>query len=227
MKASKRMKEVRAKVDPKKIYTLDEAVKLVKETSTLKFDPTVELHANLGIDPKKGDQLVRGSVVLPHGSGKKFRVAAFVPENKAKEAKAAGADIVGGEELIEEIKKTNKCDFDVAVTTPDMMKSLAAVARILGQKGLMPNPKTGTIGPDVAKMVEELKKGKVSFKNDANASLHLAVGKASLDEKQLKENLETFLDALKKSKPPTLKKTFIRQLFLSSTMGPSIKVKAN
>lgn len=223
-KLSKRLQAARAKLEPGKLYKIEEAIRLVKETSQVKFDASVELHANLGIDTKKGDQLVRGSVALPHGSGQIVRVAAFVPEALAKVAKEAGADVVGGEELMEEIKKTGKCDFDIAVTVPEMMKSLAGIARILGQKGLMPNPKTGTIGPDVKKMVSELKKGKVSYKNDSHANIHLTIGKVSYDEKILLENFQAVFDSLKKSKPSGVKGTFIKTMTLTSSMGPGIKL---
>lgn len=227
MKIGKRLKNFKAKIENGKAYSMEEAIKLVKETAPLKFDATIEAHANLGIDPKKGDQIVRASVDLPHGSGKKVRIAAFVSDADAKKAKDAGADVVGGEALIEEIKKTGKCDFDIAVTVPDMMKSLAAIARVLGQKGLMPNPKTGTIGTDIVKMIEELKKGKVSFKNDDTANVHLALGKSSYSEEQLKENFLAFVDALKKAKPQNMKGTYIKSVYLSSTMGPGIKVSVN
>lgn len=226
-KTGKRLKEAKGKIDKNNVYPAEEAIKLVKETSSVKFDASVEVHAKLGIDPKKGDQIVRDSVVLPHGSGKKVRIAAFVAENMAKEAKAAGADVVGGEELINEIKKTSKTDFDIAVTTPDMMPKLAVIAKVLGQKGLMPNPKTGTIGPDVKKMVEELKAGKVSYKNDATSNIHLIIGKTSFDEAKLLENFKTFLDSVKKAKPQSLKGTYIRSMHLSSSMGPSVKVEIN
>lgn len=226
-KLSKRLKEAKSKIESDKTYSIEEAVKLVKETSVVKFDASVEVHANLGIDPKKGDQIVRASVTMPHGTGKTVRVAAFVPENRVKEAKDAGADVAGGEELINEIKKTSKTDFDIAVTIPEMMPKLAVIAKVLGQKGLMPNPKTGTISPDLAKMVGELKKGKVSYKNDATSNIHLTIGKVSFDEAKLLENFNTFLDSLKKSKPQSMKGTFIKSLFLSSSMGPSIKVSVN
>lgn len=227
MKIGKRLKNFKAKIENGKAYSMEEAIKLVKETAPLKFDATIEAHANLGIDPKKGDQIVRASVDLPHGSGKKVRIAAFVSDADTKKAKDAGADVVGGEALIEEIKKTGKCDFDIAVTVPDMMKSLAAIARVLGQKGLMPNPKTGTIGTDIVKMIEELKKGKVSFKNDDTSNVHLALGKASYTEDQLKENFLAFVDALKKAKPQNMKGTYIKSVHLSSTMGPGVKVSVN
>lgn len=223
-KIGKRLKAAKAKVEAGKLYKIDEAIKLVKETSGVKFDASVELHAHLSIDASKGDQLVRGSVSLPHGSGKTIRVAAFVPEALLKEAKAAGADVVGGDELIEEIKKTGKCDFDIAVTVPEMMKNMAAVARILGQKGLMPNPKTGTIGPDVTKMVSELKKGRVSYKNDNQGNVHLTIGKVSFDDKVLLENFQAVFDSLKKSKPVGVKGAFIKTVTLTSSMGPGIKL---
>lgn len=226
-KLSKRFKEIITKVDKNKVYSPEEAIKLVKETGKLKFDASVEVHANLGIDPKKGDQIVRNSVALPHGTGKTIKVAAFVADDKAKDAKEAGADLVGADDLIESIKKTNKTDFDIAVTTPDMMPKLAAIAKILGQKGLMPNPKTGTIGPDIKKMIAELKQGKVSYKNDDTANVHLAIGKISFADEALLENFKAFLESLKKSKPQTMKGTFIKSLYMSSSMGPSVKVSIN
>lgn len=226
-KISKRLKEAKSKIEKEKVYDIAEAIKIIKETSKVKFDAAVEVHAKLGIDPKKGDQIIRGSVVLPNGTGKTIKLAAFVSDDKAKEAKDAGADVVGGEELIEEIKKTSKTDFDIAVTTPEMMPKLAVIARVLGQKGLMPNPKTGTIGPDLAKMIGELKKGKVSYKNDDTANVHLMIGRVSFDDKKLVENFETFFDSLKKNKPQAVKGSYIKTLFLSSSMGPSVKLQIN
>ncbi len=223
-KTSKRLKEARAKIDNTKTYTAEEAIALVKETSKVKFDASVEVHSRLGIDPKKGEQIVRGSMVLPHGTGKVLKIAAFVSDDKVKEAKDAGADVIGDEDLIAKIKKTGKTDFDIAITTPDMMKKLAAIARVLGQKGLMPNPKTGTIGPDIKKMIGELKKGKISYKNDTSSNIHLSIGKISFEDKQLLENFETFIDSLKKAKPQGIKGTYIKSLYMTSSMGPSIKV---
>ena len=178
----------------------------------------------MGIDPKKGDQIIRGAIVLPHGTGKVLKIAAFVPEGKIKEAKQAGADLAGGDELINEIKKTGKCDFDLAVATPEIMKNLAVIARTLGQKGLMPNPKMGTIDSDLKKMIGELKKGKVSYKNDDTANVHLLIGKVSFGEKELLENFQTFFDALKKSKPQSAKGVFFKSIHLASSMGPSVKI---
>lgn len=221
---SKRMKTLRAKVDPNKVYSLDEAIKLAKETSGVKFDASVEVHANLGIDPKKGEQQIRSTVVLPHGTGKTKKVAAFVTPEKEKEAKDAGADFVYGEEQIKKIKDTGKIEFEVAVTTPDMMSKLAAIAKILGPKGLMPNPKTETVGPNIKKMIEELKRGKITFKNDDTSNVHQLLGKVSFSEDQLKENFIAFMDALKKAKPGTSKGTYIKSLTLCTSMGPAIRV---
>lgn len=223
---SKRMKALRAKVEKNKTYSLDEAVKLLSETSGVKFDATVEIHANLGINTKKSEQQVRATVVLPHGTGKTKTIAAFVSAEKEKEAKEAGADFVYGEEEIKKIKDTGKIPFEIAITTPDMMSKLASIAKVLGPKGLMPNPKTDTVGPNIKKMIEELKKGKVTFKNDDNGNVHQAVGKISFGEEHLKENITTFLDALKKAKPATAKGTFLQSLTLCSTMGPAIKINA-
>lgn len=222
---SKRMEDLKTKVDAEKTYTLDEAIALVKETSTVKFDASVELHARLGIDPKKTDQQIRSTVVLPHGTGKTKKVAAFVGPNDEADAKAAGADLICGEEEINVIKTTGKIDFDIAVATPEMMPKLAPAARVLGPKGIMPNPKTGTVDKNVTKMIEELKKGKVSFKNDATANIHQLVGKISFDDNKLKENIKVFLEALTKAKPQGTKGTYIKGLYLTSSMGPSIKLE--
>lgn len=214
-----------ALVDKKKTYTLDEAIALVKKTSGVKFDASVEVHANLGIDPSKGEQQIRATAALPHGTGKSKKLAAFVGPNDEKDAKEAGADFVYGEEDIKKIKDTGKIAFDIAVATPEMMPKMAVAAKILGPKGLMPNPKTDTVGKDVKKMIQELKKGKAAFKNDDTGNVHQAIGKVSFTEAQLKENFTAFLDALKKAKPSSSKGTYIKSLFLTSSMGPSIKVE--
>lgn len=220
------MDDLKTKVDKTKVYGLAEAIALVKETSTVKFDASVEVHACLGINPKKGDQQIRATVVLPHGTGKTRSVAAFVGPNDEAAAKAAGADFVYGEEEIKEIKDTGKVAFDIAVATPEMMPKLAVAARVLGPKGLMPNPKTDTVGKDLDKMIGDLKKGKAAFKNDDTANVHQAVGKVSFSDEQLKENIEAFLDALKKVKPNSAKGAYIKALYLTSSMGPSVRVEA-
>lgn len=227
MPRGKKYLEVKKLIDSKKLYTPEEAIDLIKKTKTVKFDPTLELHLKLGIDPTKGEQLVRITLTLPHGSGKSKRVAAFVAPGKEKEATDAGADIVGGEELIAEIAKTQKINFDIAVATPDMMPKLAKVAKILGPKGIMPNPKTETVGPNVKRMVEELKRGKLMIKNDDGANLHAALGKLGSTKEQLLENLHAVLEAVKRAKPATAKGVYIQNAVLTSTMGPAIRIQAN
>lgn len=224
MPRSKRYTELKKLIDPKKLYTPEEAIAIAKKTSTTKFVPSIEAHFNLGIDVKKGDQQVRSTILFPHSIGKTKKVIAFVPPNKEQDAKDAGADIVGGEELVAELASSGKINFDVAIATPDMMPKLAKIAKLLGPIGLMPNPKTDTVGPNVKKMVEDVKKGKVAFKNDATGNLHQAIGKASLDEKQLLENLMVLVEAVKKTKPSSSKGTFIKSLTVTSTMGPGISV---
>ena len=225
MKKSKSNK-LEVKIDSTKSYTPEESINILKQGSKAKFDETVELHIRLGIDPKKGDQQIRGTMILPHGSGKIAKVAVFAEEAAAKDAKAAGADLVGGEELIAEIKKTGKIEFDVAVATPDMMKHLAKIAKVLGPRGLMPSPKNETVTHDVKKIVSELKKGKVAFKNDSTGNIHMLVGKNDFDAKQLQENIEAALDAIQKAKPASSKGTYIKSISINATMAPSIKVAA-
>jgi len=226
MPRSKRYKELKASFDNKKGYSTEEAVGLVLKTSTTKFDASIEVHFRLGIDPKKGDQMVRGTVALPHGTGKTKKVAAFVPANKEAEAKEAGAELVGGEELIAEIAKTGKIDFDIAVATPDMMPKLAKVAKILGPKGLMPSPKNETVTPNIKKAIEELRRGRVAFKNDDTANVHMIIGKASFPKEKLLENLTALMEAIRRAKPATSKGTYLRSVTLTSTMGPGVKIAA-
>jgi large subunit ribosomal protein L1 len=213
------------KLDKTKTYPLDEAIALTKKLSKCKFDASVEIHFRLGIDPRKGDQQIRSAVSLPHGTGKTVKIAAFVSPENEKAAKEAGADFAGGDELIAEIKKTEKTDFEVAVAEPKMMRNLAQIAKILGTRGLMPSPKNETVTPDPIKAIKELKKGKISFKNDDTANVHIAVGKVSFEETQLKENIVSIIDAIKKLKPNKSKGVYIRNISLSSSMGPGIRVQ--
>lgn len=223
MKKGKKYTASLEKVDRTKVYTLAEAVALVKETATAKFDSSVEVHMNLGIDPKQADQQLRSTVSLPHGTGKSVRVIAFVSDDKVKEAMDAGAIKAGSSELIAEIEK-GWMDFDVAVAVPDMMKDLAKIARALGQAGKMPNPKAGTVSPEVTKVVKDIMKGQVEFRNDKTGNLHNTVGKASFTTEQLVENVKTYLKAVQDKKPEKMKGTFVRSLTLCSTMGPGIRV---
>lgn len=210
--------------DRNKVYTLAEAIEIAKKSSTVKFDASIEVHFRLGINPKKGDQQVRGAVSLPHGTGKTVKVAAFVPSDKEKEVKEAGADYVGGEDLVDEIKKSEKTDFQVAVATPDMMKNLATIAKILGTRGLMPSPKNDTVTLNPAKAVTELKKGKISFKNDDTGNLHAVIGRVSFDNAKLVENYQALLDTVKKSKPVASKGSYLKNISICSSMGPGIRV---
>ena len=211
--------------DKAKAYVIEEAIDLVKKFSQTKFDASVEVHFRLGIDPAKGDQQIRAAVNLPHGSGKTVKVAAFVPENKIAEVKAAGADLAGADELIAEIKKTEKTDFQVAVATPEMMKNLGQIAKILGTRGLMPSPKNETVSANPAKTVAEIKKGKISFKNDDTGNVHLTIGKISFEPAKLVENFKTVLDLIRKIKPAKTKGVYIKNTTISSSMGPGIKVQ--
>lgn len=216
--------KVKVEWDRLKAYPIEEAIELTKKLSTTKFDASVEVHFRLGIDPKKGDQQIRTAVSLPHGTGKSIKVAAFVGLDKEKEVKASGADIVGGDDLIAEIKKTEKTDFQVAVAEPAMMKNLAQIAKILGTRGLMPSPKNETVSQDPAKMVAELKKGKVSFKNDDTSNVHVVIGKISFDSKNLLENFNTILDTIRKAKPAKSKGVYIKNISITSSMGPGVKI---
>jgi len=210
--------------DRLKTYSIEEALEIVKKLTKTKFDASVEVHFRLGINTKKGDQQVRGAVSLPNGTGKTVKVAAFVSSENEKAVKAAGADFVGGDELIAEIKKTEKTDFQVAIAEPALMKNLAVIAKILGTRGLMPSPKNDTVTTNPAKTVEELKKGKISFKNDDTANVHTVIGKASFDTKKLIENYQTLLETIKKAKPASSKGTFIKNISVSSSMSAGVKV---
>lgn len=223
MKRSKAYRAAAEKVDAAQLYSPLEAVRLAKQTSVTKYDATVEVAMRLGVDPRKADQMVRGTVNLPHGTGKTARVIVFAVGEKAAEATAAGADEVGGDDLIEKIQG-GFLDFDAAVATPDQMGKVGKIARILGPRGLMPNPKTGTVTADVTKAVSDIKGGKVNFRVDKAANLHLVIGKASFDEKQLVENYGAALDEISRAKPATSKGTYIKKVAVSTTMGPGINV---
>ena len=220
---SKRRKAFAAKVDPTKTYSAADALKLVKETATAKFDEAIDVAVNLGIDAKKGDQTVRGSVVLPAGTGKKVRVAVFAPGDKAAAAKAAGAEIVGMEDLAEQVK-AGKMDFDVVIAAPEAMRVVGGLGQILGPRGLMPNPKVGTVTPDVAGAVKNAKAGQGQFRADKTGIVQCTIGRASFTAEQLKENLAALVDALNKAKPAATKGIFLKKLSVSSTMGVGVKV---
>jgi large subunit ribosomal protein L1 len=224
MKKNVKTKEVKPLFDKNKAYNIDEALELVKKSSRAKFDASVEVHFRLGLDPKKSDQQVRGAVSLPNGTGKTVKVAAFVSAGKEQAVKEAGADYVGGDELVAEIKKTEKTDFQVAIAEPEMMKNLAQIAKILGTRGLMPSPKNDTVTTDPVKAVKELKMGKISFKNDDTSNVHAVIGKISFDNQKLKENFAVFLETIRKNKPSSSKGIYIKNVSLSSSMGPGIKV---
>ena len=226
-KQEEKKEKTQFEFDKEKTYPINEAVELVKKLSKTKFDASLEVHFRLGIDPQKGDQQIRSAVSLPHGTGKTVKVAAFVSDDKVKDVKQAGADYVGSDDLITEIKKTEKTDFQVAVAEPAMMKNLAQIAKILGTRGLMPSPKNETVTPDPAKAVEELKKGKVSFKNDDTGNVHAIIGKVSFDSKNLIENFETILEAIKKAKPTSSKGVYIKNISISSSMSPGVKVQVS
>jgi len=210
--------------DRLKTYSPEEALEIVKKLNKAKFDASLEVHVRLGIDTKKGDQQVRGAVSLPHGTGKTVKVAAFVSAENEKAVKEAGADFVGGEELIATIKKTEKTDFQVAVAEPALMKNLAVIAKILGTRGLMPSPKNDTVSANPAKTVAELKKGKISFKNDDTGNVHAVIGKISFDNQKLLANYQTLLETIKKAKPASSKGIFIKNISLSASMSPGVKV---
>ena len=226
MKHGKKYNDSKKLIDSLKLYEPDEAVTLVKQTGKAKFDETVEISVRLGVDPRHADQQVRGAVVLPHGTGKKVKVLVFAKGDKATEAEAAGADYVGAEEYITKIQKENWFDFDVVVATPDMMGVVGRLGRVLGPKGLMPNPKSGTVTMDVTRAVNEIKAGKVEYRVDKTSIVHCPLGKTSFTEQQLGENLRALMDAIVKAKPASAKGTYIRSCVVSSTMGPGIKVNS-
>jgi large subunit ribosomal protein L1 len=223
MRATKRTKEIIKKIEPNKKYSVNEAISKVKETSTAKFDESVDIAMRLGVDPRQADQLVRGTVTLPHGTGKTVRVLVIAKPERQEEAKNAGADYVGFEDYIKKFQE-GWADCDVVIATPDVMSELGRLGKILGPKGLMPNPKSGTVTNDIAKAVNEVKAGRIEFRVDKAGIVHACVGKASFDEKKLEENIMTFINQIIRMKPSTAKGLYIKSIILSSTMGPGIPV---
>ncbi len=224
MKKGKRYVEASKLVEAGKSYEAEEALKIIEKMPKTKFDQTVELHVKLGVDSKHADQQVRGTVVLPNGTGKSQRVLVFAKGDKAKEAEAAGADYVGAEELIPKIEKENWFEYDVIVATPDMMGVIGRLGRVLGPKGLMPNPKSGTVTMDVTKAISEIKSGKVEYRLDKTNIIHLGIGKVSFGAKKLAENYETIIEAIIKAKPAAAKGQYIKSVYLTTTMGPSLNI---
>ncbi len=225
MKNSKRMNEAKAQVESR-VYDIEEALELMAKLPKAKFDESVELHVKLGVDSKQADQQVRGTIVLPHGTGKSKKVLVLAKGDKAAAAEAAGADYVGDDDMIAKIANEGWLDFDAIVATPDMMPALGRVAKILGPKGLMPNPKAGTVTVDTAKAVNEIKAGKVEYRLDKNNIIHTSIGKVSFGTAKIKENYEVLLDAIVKAKPAAAKGTYLKSIAISTTMGPGIKISA-
>lgn len=225
-KKGKRFQEITKLINKENLYGADEALELVQQTAKAKFDESIELSVKLGVDPRHADQQVRGAVVLPHGTGKTKKVLVFAKGEKAKEAEAAGADFVGAEELVEKIQKENWFGFDVVVATPDMMGVVGRIGRVLGPKGLMPNPKSGTVTFEVQKAIDDIKAGKVEYRVDKAGIIHVAFGKASFGTEKLKENFEALMEAVVKAKPSAAKGKYLRSVVVSSTMGPGIKLNA-
>ena len=227
MKKGKKYLEASKKVEKNKLYTKEEAVKLVKETATTSFDSSVELVLRLNLDTKKADQQLRGAIVLPNGTGKTKKVLVIAKGNAAEAAKKAGADYVGDQDMLDKIASENWFDFDVIIATPDMMPALGKLGKVLGPKGLMPNPKTGSVTMDTAKAVEDVKKGRVEYRADSYGNVAVLVGKVSFDEQKLLENINAFVSLMLKSKPATVKGTYVKNISVSSTMGPGIKIDTN
>ena len=224
MKRGKKYSEAAKLIDRTALYEKAEAVSLVKKVATAKFDETIEVHIRTGCDGRHADQQIRGAVVLPHGTGKKVRILVFAKDAKAEEAKAAGADFVGGDELIPKIQNEGWFDFDVVVATPDMMGVVGRLGRVLGPKGLMPNPKAGTVTMDVTKAVQDIKAGKIEYRLDKTNIIHVPIGKASFTEEQLADNFQTLMGAINKAKPATLKGQFLKSVTVAPTMGPGVKI---
>lgn len=227
MKRGKKYRAVLEKIDRSKLYEPKEALKLVKENAFANFDETVEVHMRLGLDVRQADQQLRGTISLPHGTGKSARVLVFAKGEKAKEARDAGADIVGDDDLVEKIEKEGFLDFDVAIATPDMMKTVSRLGRILGPRGLMPNPKVGTVTMDIAKAVQEFKQGKVEYRTDKSGNIHVPIGKVSFDLNKLYENFVALVNEIIKAKPASAKGKYIKSCTVASTMGPGVKIDTN
>ena len=225
MKKSKKYNAALEKVDPNKLYTIEEAAKLVKETSTVKFDATVDVSFKLNVDPRQADQQVRGTLVLPHGNGRTKTVLAIT--DRVEDAKAAGADFYGGQEMIDKIQHENWFGFDVIVATPNMMGTIGKIARTLGPKGLMPNPKTGTVTMDLAKAIHDIKAGKVEYRTDKEANMHVSIAKVSFDDNKIAENLNALVEAVLKARPAACKGTYIKTAVIHTTMGPAINFTFN
>ena len=224
MKRGKKYVEAAKAIDRGTLYDVADAVALVKKTAVAKFDETIEAHIRTGCDGRHADQQIRGAVVLPHGTGKMVRILVFAKDAKAEEAKAAGADFVGGDELIPKIQNENWFEFDVVVATPDMMGVVGRLGRVLGPKGLMPNPKAGTVTMDVTKAIQDIKAGKIEYRLDKTNIIHVPVGKASFTEEQLADNFQTLIDAINKAKPAAVKGQYLKTVTLTSTMGPGVKI---
>ncbi|MCI9618767.1 MAG: 50S ribosomal protein L1 [Dorea sp.] len=224
MKRGKKYIEAAKAIDRGNLYDVADAVSLVKKTAVAKFDETIEAHIRTGCDGRHADQQIRGAVVLPHGTGKKVRILVFAKDAKAEEAKAAGADYVGGDELIPKIQNENWFEFDVVVATPDMMGIVGRLGRVLGPKGLMPNPKAGTVTMDVTKAIHDIKAGKIEYRLDKTNIIHVPLGKASFTEEQITDNFQTLIDAIIKARPAAVKGQFLRSVTLTSTMGPGVKI---
>jgi large subunit ribosomal protein L1 len=224
MKRGKRYQDSEKLIDNAKLYEPAEALEIIEKTANAKFDETIELSVRLGVDPRHADQQVRGTVVLPNGTGKNVRVLVFADGDAAKEAQEAGADHVGAEELVDKIQKENWFEFDVVVAAPNMMRHVGKLGRVLGPKGLMPNPKSGTVTPNVGSAVNDIKSGKVEYRVDKSSIAHVVIGKASFGAKKLGENLDTLMDAIVRAKPASAKGTYMRSVVVSSTMGPGVKL---
>ena len=224
MKRGKKYVEAAKSIEKGNLYDVAEAVSLVKKTAVAKFDETIEAHIRTGCDGRHADQQIRGAVVLPHGTGKKIRILVFAKDAKAEEARAAGADYVGGDELIPKIQKENWFEFDVVVATPDMMGVVGRLGRVLGPKGLMPNPKAGTVTMDVTKAIQDIKAGKIEYRLDKTNIIHVPLGKASFTEEQITDNFQTLIEAVIKARPAAVKGQFLKSVTLSSTMGPGVKI---